>query len=141
MNKVLDGIQKRIGFDLDRTLAEFKLDAGDIYDPEVIGRPIDDMVETAKAHMAQGDEVVIFTARVHPKHGEEAQLSEKAIKAWCLMVFGCELEVTCMKDPEMKQIYDDRAVSVEPNTGRILSIGYVGPQDSDLDGLGSLLET
>jgi len=90
--------------------------------------------------MAQGDEVVIFTARVHPSKGEDALLSEMAIKEWCLKVFGRELEVTCMKDPRMKCIYDDRAVSVSPNSGMIMTVGYVYPRKNMVDSFGEFLE-
>ena len=132
---LLEKPQNRIGFDLDRTLAKFKLEQGDLYDPTVIGEPIPRMVNVAKEHMRRGDVVVIFTARVHPDHGEEAVLSERAIKDWCLNVFGCELEVTCMKDPQMKRIYDDRAVSVEPNTGNITTFVFDDDDDDDGDDL------
>lgn len=139
----LDG-QERVGFDLDRTLAVFKANPGDEYFPEKIGRPIPSMVELAKRHMERGDTVVIFTARVWPgytpERQEEARVALKAIQEWCVEVFGTILEVTCMKDPKMHRIYDDRAVTVEPNIGNIMTIGFQEVEGEDQpDSLGELI--
>jgi hypothetical protein len=43
-----------------------------------------------------------------------------------------------MKDPAMTQIFDDRAITVEKDTGRILTMGYEDEKDIP-DALGSLL--
>jgi hypothetical protein len=51
----------------------------------------------------------------------EAVYEEPAIKAWCLENIGIELPVTCSKDKDMLELWDDRAVTVEHNTGRCLS--------------------
>lgn len=127
-------VQGRIGVDLDRTLALFKDGtAGDEYKPGEIGAPIPEMVERVKKWIANGFEVVIFTARVHPAHAEDAALSRMAIQDWCRRVFGVPLEVTCMKDPAMRQFWDDRAVTVEPNTGRIQTWGMDVLDDLDYE--------
>jgi hypothetical protein len=132
--------QNMVGVDLDRTLAVFKEEDWEQYSPEKIGKPILEMVDRVNAHIEKGDEIVILTARVHPSKGEqEASLARKAIQEWCLNVFGEIFEVTCMKHPKMHTIYDDRAVTVEPNTGRILTIGFVEPCRSSADSLGAFL--
>jgi hypothetical protein len=98
-----------IGVDLDGTLAHYSGWAGGS-----IGKPIPAMLARVKGWLAEGREVKIFTAR--------AAVPEliPPIKAWCLEHVGAELEVTCMKDFGMITLYDDRAVQVEMNTGRLI---------------------
>jgi len=63
---------------------------------------------------------VIFTARVYvggSHTSADAEVSRQAIRQWCMEQFGQELEVTCEKDPDIEEIWDDRAVRVEKNTG------------------------
>jgi hypothetical protein len=109
-----------IAIDLDRTLADGSVVDVNNYRSDLIGNPIALNVERVKAWLAAGRKVVIFTARVHPRHGlAEVVIAEKAIKEWCVNVFGRELEVTCMKDPLFCEIWDDKAVRVIPETGVI----------------------
>lgn len=106
--------QSQVGVDFDRTLAVYTR----YIDCDVLGDPIPLMVDTVKRHLDRGDQVVIFTARVHPDHTtDEVMRAEAAIKAWCRLHIGVELPVTCMKSPKMHLIYDDRAVGIFPNTG------------------------
>lgn len=120
-----------IGFDLDATLATYDGWKG----VTVIGKPIPKMIERLKRHLAKGDEVRIFTARVwplgtevavHPKTREEvmrlieAKRARTAIRRWCKEHIGRHLDITCVKDPNMKTLYDDRARQVEPNTGKVV---------------------
>ena len=130
---------KRIGVDLDGTLAKWFED----YVPDKIGEPIPEMVARVKRWLGCGHDVVILTARVHPGDSEErrqeAEVSRAAIQKWCLEMFGRELEVTCMKDPMMIQIWDDRAVTVEQDTGRILTEGICDEEIDQPDALGELL--
>lgn len=100
-----------IGFDLDGTLAEYEPGQG----IGIIGEPIPKMVERLKRHIKQGYEVKIFTAR-----GADPQQVE-LIKEWLRTHKLPELEVTDRKDYRMVKAYDDRAVAVEANTGKILS--------------------
>lgn len=122
-----------IGVDLDGTLAFYDKWEG----PTVIGEPIPDMLERVKKFLARGYEVKIFTARVHPldrliKVGEprfhypthvenlredEAWLSVGAIRQWCKKYIGQELAITNVKDFHMRQLWDDRCVSVGTNLG------------------------
>ncbi len=113
-----------IGVDLDATLAHYD----DLVTIDQIGEPIMPMVNRVKAWLAEGHEVRIFTARYSSVGYEDLVTGEKLteamivdpIKAWCLKHIGQELEVTNKKDLGMIVLYDDRAVRVEANTGKII---------------------
>jgi len=107
-----------IGVDLDGTLAEYDGWQG----PENIGPPIIPMLERVKAWIAEGITVKIVTARVS---GDpiEADVARMFIDFWLDEQGLPELEVTHMKDYGMWQLWDDRCVTVEKNTGRILTEG------------------
>jgi hypothetical protein len=111
-----------IGVDLDGTLAEFR--DGDWKDIIDIGEPIMPMVERVKEWLAAGEEVRIFTARAQPMFGvrDEAAIAQfrLALYTWTLEHVGQALEATATKDFRMKQLWDDRAIQVEPNTGRAI---------------------
>lgn len=122
-----------IGVDLDGTLARYDGWKG----PTHIGEPVPAMLARVKHWLAQGLEVRIFTARVTgidwpgdrvtgeerkratERYGE-AQAAKAAIEAWCLQHLGKALTITNVKDYAMLTLYDDRAVQVEQNTGRII---------------------
>ena len=96
-----------------------------------IGEPVAAVVERVKELLAQGQIVRIFTARVWPRHTDQelkytqrylqALEQEFQIREWSRQLFGQTLEVTCIKDPGVLEIWDDKARQVEPNTGRFLS--------------------
>ncbi len=110
-------LQPWIGVDLDGTLAEYEKFVHHTH----IGKPIPLMVERVKGWLQEGKIVKIFTARVSPGHSEsELKEVKEAIDVWTFLVFGQILPVTCNKDYEMVELWDDRAVQVEPNTGRIV---------------------
>jgi hypothetical protein len=99
-----------IGVDFDGTLAHTKDDGN----PADLGDPIPEMVDKVKEWLAEGKDVRIFTARVtHDPTGEVAA----AIEEWCEEHLGSKLPVTNIKDPKMKELYDDRAYHVGHNTG------------------------
>lgn len=107
-----------IGVDLDGTLA--------VYDGwkgvEHIGQPIMPMVRRVTAWLSQGREVRIFTARVGPQANPvEAEKARFYIQDWCLRNIGMVLPVTHIKDFAMDILYDDRCVTVEKNTGELLT--------------------
>lgn len=107
-----------IGVDLDGTLAEYH----GWKSIEHVGKPIAPMVNRVKSWLTQGKEVRIFTARVFD-HLSDETLQEQIrapIRAWCVKHFGVELPITCNKDFGMIELWDDRCVQVEMNTGRIL---------------------
>lgn len=94
------------GVDLDGTLAYYDHWRG----PNHVGAPIARMRRRVVRWLADGEEVRIMTAR-KPE-------SYPAIRRWCVRVFGRELPITDTKDFAMIDLWDDRAVQVEPNTGR-----------------------
>lgn len=110
-----------IGVDLDGTLA--KVVPGR-FDGTVVGDPIPNMVARVCALLDAGEEVRIFTARVGPHNDPtyDVDRAERAIREWCLRHIGCELPITATKDWRMRELYDDRAIRVERDTGRILSL-------------------
>lgn len=101
------------GFDLDGTLAHYDHWRG----VDHIGDPIGPMVDRVKAALAAGLDVRIFTARVCGDQRDEAL---PPIEAWCQAVFGRVLPVTNEKDYAMVELYDDRCIQVETNTGRLI---------------------
>lgn len=124
-----------IGVDFDATLAHYTTWQGAAH----CGAPVPTMVERVKRWLAAGYEVRIFTARIWPvllatPSGDtdefnsylgnlpkvrvaEARLAVTALRAWCRQHIGVELPLTCVKDMEMIELWDDRAVQVVPNTG------------------------
>jgi hypothetical protein len=69
------------------------------------------MLERVKRWLAEGRDVRIFTAR--------ACIPEQVppVLAWLRIHLGRELPVTNAKDLHMVELWDDRAVQVEPNQG------------------------
>lgn len=106
-----------IGVDLDGTLALYDGWKG----PDDIGDPIPLMVGRVKDWLAAGHDVRIFTARVSHDGTEErlrdATIAKLAIIAWCNEHIGVQLPVTNVKDYACIEIWDDRCVQVEENTG------------------------
>lgn len=100
-----------IGVDLDGTLAYYEKGYAQ---KKMIGDPIPEMFERVKKWIADGKTVKIFTARVYKKE------DVKVIKDWLKKVGLPDLEVTNIKDPGMYVLYDDRAVQVQQNTGKLL---------------------
>lgn len=103
-----------IGVDLDGTLAHYEG-----WNGGAIGEPIPLMVERVKAWLAEGKEVRIVTARVNP-FPDESSHQRSLIHAWCEKHIGARLKVTCMKDPQMVELWDDRAIQVITNTGEVV---------------------
>lgn len=115
-----------IAVDLDGTLAHYDGWKG----IEHIGEPIAPMIARVKRWIAEGQDVRIFTARVDgggvavsmgDSNGEahrDVAAVRQHIAAWCLKHIGQILPVTNVKDYGMKELWDDRAVQVEFNTGR-----------------------
>lgn len=118
-----------IGVDLDGTLATYGVYQG----PDHIGEPVPAMLSRVKQWLAEGKTVKIFTARVDGGNAaillgnpegqkfQDVDAIKKTIREWCKRHVGTELEITNMKDYGMIELWDDRAIRVEMNTGRILS--------------------
>ena len=129
------------GFDLDGTLA--------VYDGwqgiDHIGAPVVKTVRLIKRMHADGLRVKILTARVSPRSNPDMKPNPylenrwciqdpdatpwalkgrwtplEFIQEWCHSVLGFVPEITHEKDYLMLNLFDDRVVQVEPNTGWIL---------------------
>lgn len=103
-----------IGVDLDGTLAHYD---GWVSDGK-IGLPIPAMAERVRKWLSEGVDVRIFTARVGSKTEGESKYESDRIHAWTQEHFGVRLPVTATKDFAMVELWDDRCVQVESNTGR-----------------------
>lgn len=103
-----------VAVDLDKTLAE---QHGKFDGAKDIGKPIPAMVDRVKQMLKNGTDVRIFTARVSE---DPKGLARAAIEAWCHRNIGHALPITDKKEPGMKMLFDDRAVQVEPNTGKVV---------------------
>lgn len=99
-----------IGMDLDGTLAR----ADTLSGTSKIGPPVPEMVALLKKLMREGYQVKIFTARAC----DTQQIG--MILKWLRNNGLPDLEITNMKDFEMICLYDDRAVQVITNTGKIV---------------------
>ena len=107
-----------IGVDLDATLAEYDTWRG----IEHIGNPVPAMLNRVKLWLSEGKDVRIFTARVDAIRGfEEVARATRYIEMWCLLHLDQILPVTNVKDFAMIELWDDRAVRVQKNTGKIIS--------------------
>jgi hypothetical protein len=124
-----------IAVDLDATLAHYEewVDIGHV------GKPVERMVARVREWLREGKDVRIFTARVYreliaqsPSEKIEATIVRDAIEKWCLEHLGQVLPITCVKDMHMIELWDDRAVSVEPNTGRACQAER--PRSIDING-------
>lgn len=105
------------GFDLDKTTATLDDWQGLFY----IGDPIPAMIDRIKQTLASGRKAKIFTARVSYSDERINAAVRKVIQAWCVEHIGQALEVTNIKDMGMRNLYDDRAFHVIPNTGIVVS--------------------
>lgn len=115
-----------IAVDLDGTLARYD----HFVSITTIGDPIMPMVHRVRDWLAAGHEVKVLTARVSLAtevedftSGTKVKMADvhAAISDWCERHIGARLEVTCIKDWRMIELWDDRAIQVIPNTGRTLS--------------------
>ena len=108
-----------------------------------IGQPIPEMVKKVREWLSQGDEVILFTARLSPCKEFDPSLEgldfddvKCMLENWCLEHFGQKLRVTNEKQGD-GYVYDDWARHVVRNTGRTLSeflVDYI----SDLKRLAAL---
>jgi hypothetical protein len=105
------------GFDLDGTLAVSI--EGEHYDHTEIGEPVPKMIELIKKYIDEGKTVKIFTARYARRF--ECPEVLHAIENWCLKHIGKILEITNEKTPGLREVFDDRAISVQRNTGNTIN--------------------
>jgi len=101
-----------IGVDLDGTLAEYDGWKGH----DQIGDPIPRMLRRVRAWVLSGYNVRILTTRGRDyKH-------RKPVERWLARHGLRGLKVTTSKDHHMIALFDDRAVSVKPNTGEVYTL-------------------
>ena len=94
-----------IGVDLDGTLAERQTNG--------IGEPVAPMWERVRKWQAEGRDVRIFTVRAATTGGA------REVSQWLRRHGLPALEVTALKSPGLVALWDDRAVRVETDTGRV----------------------
>jgi hypothetical protein len=120
-----------IAVDLDGTLARYESGQYKLYGSQYIAPPVPAMLARVKQWLAEGKDVRIFTARVDGgaclppdspalEDFRDVEKVRRSIEAWCLEHIGQVLPVTNVKDYATTEIWDDRAVGVERNTGRRL---------------------
>lgn len=111
----------KIGVDLDGTLAEQYWEGWPgMYEHDMIGEPIKQMVFRVQHWISAGHEVVLFTARAWSGHTEEdLEAFKTAWRVWSLQHIGKVLPVTSEKSPDFDEFWDDKAVRVEHNHGEI----------------------
>jgi hypothetical protein len=100
-----------VAVDFDGTLARYDEHRG----ISVIGRPIEPMVSRVKQWLGNGIEVRIFTARAC----EPGLIAE--VQDWLDTLGLPRLPVTNQRDLDLIQLWDDRVVQVETNTGEVLT--------------------
>lgn len=110
-----------IGVDLDGTLAVYDGWKG----PTHIGPPVPRMLQRVRDWLLDGKTVKIVTARVGNLEERELVTARGAIERWCEEHIGEALEVTAAKDFMMIELWDDRCVQVEMNTGRAYRVEEV----------------
>ncbi len=124
-----------IGVDLDKTLAL----EPEPFEAMTIGAPIPEMVKKIQDAIAAGETIKVFTARLAVLETHD-QLQE-VIRAWTKEYIGVALDSTCLKDPGLKEIWDDRARQVEKDTGEFKTANrtsfYFG---TDEDGAAEILQ-
>jgi hypothetical protein len=106
-----------VGVDLDGTLAEYHGWKGHTH----VGAPIKPMVERIKRWLVEGRvDIRIVTARVSSSDELENAETRLAIRTWCQIHIGRTFPIVCCKDFDMLELWDDRAVQVEANTGNLI---------------------
>lgn len=98
-----------IGVDLDGTLAHYEG-----WDGGKIGAAIPAMLERVRRWVNNGAEVRVMTAR--GRDPEQVALVRSWLDSYLLPGVG----ITDSKDFSMIELWDDRCVAVERNTGRVL---------------------
>lgn len=110
-----------IAVDLDSTIAFYPTGK----DITHIGPPIEPMCARVRGWLEAGVTVKIMTARAGLREEDPDTWQKFWVNwvIWSTREFGTVLQVTDRKDFSMIELYDDRAVSIESNTGRILTEG------------------
>lgn len=98
-------------------------------DSDGLGPPVPEMLERIRMWLGNGMTVHCFTARVSkaPVRGETkakriqyVQKQRRILDGWFKKHLGRTIPLTCEKDAHTYELWDDRGVCVERNTGQIL---------------------
>jgi len=100
-----------IGVDFDGTLAEYPWKE----QHKTAGNPVKPMLDRVKRWIRQGIKVKIMTARANYPY------QRIIVEKWLVDNGIGGLEITSTKDHDMMVLFDDKAITVEANTGRILA--------------------
>jgi hypothetical protein len=120
MNEKLDTLSKDIapgsheekpwiGVDFDGCLATYDGWKGPLH----VGDPVPLMMDRVKTWLEMGFRVKIFTARA-----TLGPIQVALVRLWMAYYGLPDLEITATKDRFMLELWDDRAIQVEKNTGR-----------------------
>tara|TARA_Y100000310_G_scaffold324189_1_gene385751 strand:- start:8013 stop:8987 length:975 start_codon:yes stop_codon:yes gene_type:complete len=107
-----------VGFDLDGTLAHYT----EFVSMEDIGPPIPAMIRVVRRLIVLGHDVRVVTGREASAAQESPEALERlrlTVASWTAENIGTALALS-QKDHKMVALFDDRAVQVESNTGRLL---------------------
>ncbi len=108
--------RKTYAVDWDGTLVHYDGWLG----PGVYGKPILNMVTRIHSWLREGHEVLIFTSRVSVEHSPEHVMIESRKIDIALQKMGLPLlQITANKYIRISEFWDDRAVGLERNTGRV----------------------
>lgn len=113
LKKFMSYPKKRwVGVDFDKTLSTDE--SGGNWDISKTGKPNKHVVDSIKYVIKKGLAVRVFTARAFNALSGENTLEEAIgpIERWCQEHLGQVLPVTCIKDYNMIQLWDDRARTV-----------------------------
>lgn len=128
-----------IGVGFDGSLARYERKK---YRAKTIGEPVPRMVKRIKNWLDEGKEVRVFTSRCYPftnvnkdadllamlasaqkagpmviEEAKEACEEIASIREFCHNNVGEILTITCVKDKDMIELWDDKTVQIEHNTG------------------------
>ena len=119
---ILDGYTRQntyggwVGVDLDGTLATH------VGDCSHVGEPIPEMLARVQGWLEARVKVKIVTARVSSKNDPAFVARQRQmVQDWCFEHLSTRLDVTAEKDFRMLALWDDRAITVQHNTGKLLT--------------------
>lgn len=116
-------VRRWIGVDFDETLRRRD------------GSPILPMIWRVKRWLAQGVEVRIVTARINRIDFTDREINHEVtcIQLWCSLYIGQTLTIQACKSRGMIELWDDKAVRIEADTGRRLSPSVLEKEDNDTE--------
>lgn len=91
-----------------------------------VGKPVPAMLDRVKHWLDAGIDVRIVTARANQPDPSDNPVAIRTVEKWCFKHLGRKLPVVASKDYRMSCLWDDRAVQVETNSGRVLGVPLGG---------------